>query len=71
MYSFILKGKYSVFSLCFLSRVEYQLPNLIVGAVTKESIYGAFENGITAEQVHLYNTNLGLLVIFKGAPRIF
>jgi transcription initiation factor TFIIH subunit 4 len=40
----------------FLSRVEYQLPNLIVGAVTKESIYGAFENGITAEQVHLYNT---------------
>ncbi|CAD6259034.1 unnamed protein product [Miscanthus lutarioriparius] len=33
------------------SRVEYQLPNLIVGAVTKESIYGAFENGITAEQI--------------------
>ena len=51
MRSFILKGKYSVFTLCFLSRVEYQLPNLIVGAVTKESIYGAFENGITAEQV--------------------
>ena len=49
--SFILKEKYSVFTLCFLSRVEYQLPNLIVGAVTKESIYGAFENGITAEQV--------------------
>ena len=34
-----------------LFRVEYQLPNLIVGAITKESIYGAFENGITAEQV--------------------
>ncbi|PWZ37555.1 hypothetical protein Zm00014a_043221 [Zea mays] len=33
------------------ARVEYQLPNLIVGAVTKESIYGAFENGITAEQI--------------------
>jgi len=33
------------------SRVEYQLPNLIVGAITKESIYGAFENGITAEQI--------------------
>jgi len=31
--------------------VEYQLPNLIVGAITEESIYGAFENGITAEQV--------------------
>jgi hypothetical protein len=26
-------------------------PNLIVGAITKESIYGAFENGIAAEQV--------------------
>jgi hypothetical protein len=36
-----------------LSRVEYQLPNLIVSAITKESIYGAFENGITAEQVIL------------------
>ncbi|TVU16626.1 hypothetical protein EJB05_40199, partial [Eragrostis curvula] len=33
------------------SRVEYQLPNLIAGAITKESIYGAFENGITAEQI--------------------
>ncbi|CAL4918872.1 unnamed protein product [Urochloa decumbens] len=37
--------------LCLFSRVEYQLPNLIVGAITKESIYGAFENGITAEQI--------------------
>ncbi|XP_022724545.1 RNA polymerase II transcription factor B subunit 2-like isoform X2 [Durio zibethinus] len=33
------------------SRVEYQLPNLIVGAITKESLYNAFENGITAEQI--------------------
>ncbi|GJN23003.1 hypothetical protein PR202_gb10617 [Eleusine coracana subsp. coracana] len=33
------------------SRVEYQLPNLIAGAITKESIYDAFENGITAEQI--------------------
>ncbi|EOY28282.1 Transcription factor-related isoform 4 [Theobroma cacao] len=32
------------------SRVEYQLPNLIVGAITKESLYNAFENGIAAEQ---------------------
>jgi transcription initiation factor TFIIH subunit 4 len=31
--------------------VEYQLPNLIVGSITKESLYGAFENGITAEQI--------------------
>ena len=45
----ILKGNYSLHVLLF--RVEYQLPNLIVGAITKESIYGAFENGITAEQV--------------------
>ncbi|XP_031268334.1 general transcription and DNA repair factor IIH subunit TFB2 [Pistacia vera] len=33
------------------SRIEYQLPNLIVGAITKESLYNAFENGITAEQI--------------------
>ncbi|CAN1810709.1 General transcription and DNA repair factor IIH subunit TFB2 [Linum perenne] len=33
------------------SRVEYQLPNLIVAAITKESLYNAFENGITAEQI--------------------
>ncbi|KAM0904077.1 hypothetical protein ACQ4PT_018244 [Festuca glaucescens] len=33
------------------SRVEYQLPNLIVGAITKETLYGAFDNGITAEQI--------------------
>ncbi|KAL1365136.1 hypothetical protein HN51_013225 [Arachis hypogaea] len=33
------------------SKVEYQLPNLIVGAITKESLYNAFENGITAEQI--------------------
>ncbi|KAG0463084.1 hypothetical protein HPP92_021560 [Vanilla planifolia] len=33
------------------SRIEYQLPNLIVGAITKESLYAAFENGITAEQI--------------------
>nr|CAB3491354.1 unnamed protein product [Digitaria exilis] len=40
-----------------LSRVEYQLPNLVVGAITKESIYGAFENGITAEQIRLWETD--------------
>ncbi|GAB4851889.1 RNA polymerase II transcription factor B 52 kDa subunit [Ancistrocladus abbreviatus] len=33
------------------ARVEYQLPNLIVGGITKESLYNAFENGITAEQI--------------------
>ncbi|KAL5708948.1 RNA polymerase II transcription factor B 52 kDa subunit [Ranunculus cassubicifolius] len=33
------------------SRVEYQLPNLIVGAITKESLYRAFENGITGDQI--------------------
>lgn len=33
------------------ARIEYQLPNLIVGAITKESLYSAFDNGITAEQI--------------------
>ncbi|KAK9211502.1 hypothetical protein WN943_000879 [Citrus x changshan-huyou] len=32
------------------SKIEYQLPNLIVGAITKESLYNAVENGLTAEQ---------------------
>lgn len=33
------------------ARIEYMLPNLIVGAITKESLYNAFENGITGEQI--------------------
>ncbi|VFQ78451.1 unnamed protein product [Cuscuta campestris] len=33
------------------ARVEYQLPNLIVCAITKESLYKAFQNGISAEQI--------------------
>lgn len=33
------------------SRIEYQLPNLIVCAMTKESLYHAFENGITSDQI--------------------
>ncbi|CAK9321022.1 unnamed protein product [Citrullus colocynthis] len=33
------------------SRIEYQLPNLIVAAITKESLYNAFKNGITADQI--------------------
>ncbi|XP_052308580.1 general transcription and DNA repair factor IIH subunit TFB2 isoform X3 [Populus trichocarpa] len=33
------------------SKIEYQLPNLIVGAITKESLYTAFENGITSDQI--------------------
>jgi transcription initiation factor TFIIH subunit 4 len=46
--------------------VEYQLPNLIAGAITKESIYGAFENGITAEQVlFLLKANV---IFFFGFP---
>ncbi|KAL4191725.1 hypothetical protein AMTRI_Chr07g82040 [Amborella trichopoda] len=35
-------------------RIEYQLPNLIVGAITKESLYTAFDNGITSEQIILF-----------------
>ncbi|XP_027346022.1 general transcription and DNA repair factor IIH subunit TFB2 isoform X4 [Abrus precatorius] len=42
---------FSSLGTCDVSRVEYQLPNLIVGAITKESLYNAFENGITAEQI--------------------
>ncbi|KAH9762206.1 General transcription and DNA repair factor IIH subunit TFB2 [Citrus sinensis] len=40
------------------SKIEYQLPNLIVGAITKESLYNAFENGITAEQIRLWESDL-------------
>eukprot|EP00252_Welwitschia_mirabilis_P000935 TRINITY_DN10920_c0_g1_i1.p1 TRINITY_DN10920_c0_g1~~TRINITY_DN10920_c0_g1_i1.p1 ORF type:complete len:459 (+),score=80.13 TRINITY_DN10920_c0_g1_i1:354-1730(+) len=36
------------------TRLEYQLPNLIVGAITKESLYRAFAYGITAEQIILF-----------------
>ncbi|PWA56577.1 transcription factor-related protein [Artemisia annua] len=35
------------------SRVEYQLPNLIVGSITKENLYKAFANGITADQASI------------------
>lgn len=33
------------------ARIEYQLPNLIVGAITKESLYTAFEKGINSDQI--------------------
>ncbi|KAF3777628.1 RNA polymerase II transcription factor B subunit 2 [Nymphaea thermarum] len=33
------------------SRIEYQVPNLIVGSIAKESLYLAFSKGITAEQI--------------------
>ncbi|XP_071706463.1 general transcription and DNA repair factor IIH subunit TFB2-like [Rutidosis leptorrhynchoides] len=33
------------------ARIEYQLPNLIVGSITKENLYKAFSNGITADQI--------------------
>ncbi|KAK3016448.1 hypothetical protein RJ639_007803, partial [Escallonia herrerae] len=32
------------------ARIEYQLPNLIVGSITKENLYKAFQNGITSDQ---------------------
>ncbi|KAJ7516856.1 hypothetical protein O6H91_21G001600 [Diphasiastrum complanatum] len=32
-------------------RLEYQLPNLVVGSLTKESINSAFASGINAEQI--------------------
>ncbi|EPS66674.1 hypothetical protein M569_08097 [Genlisea aurea] len=36
------------------SRIEYQLPNLVVATITKESLYKAFQNGITAEQIIMF-----------------
>lgn len=33
------------------AKIDYQLPNLIVGAITKESLYKAFLNGITSDQI--------------------
>ncbi|KAL5575425.1 hypothetical protein UlMin_017124 [Ulmus minor] len=44
-------SKLHVEILRLFSRIEYQLPNLIVAAITKESLYNAFENGITGEQI--------------------
>ncbi|KAI7745128.1 hypothetical protein M8C21_022039 [Ambrosia artemisiifolia] len=35
------------------ARIEYQLPNLIVGSITKENLYQAFQNGITADQASI------------------
>ncbi|GAV77919.1 Tfb2 domain-containing protein, partial [Cephalotus follicularis] len=44
-------SKLHVEILRLFARIEYQLPNLIVGAITKESLYNAFENGISGEQI--------------------
>ncbi|KAL8144372.1 hypothetical protein V2J09_017404 [Rumex salicifolius] len=33
------------------ARVEYQLPNLIVGIINKDSLYSAFDHGISADQI--------------------
>ncbi|KAK3009425.1 hypothetical protein RJ639_014134 [Escallonia herrerae] len=35
------------------ARIEYQLPNLIVGSITKENLYKAFQNGITSDQANV------------------
>ncbi|KAH9762198.1 RNA polymerase II transcription factor B subunit 2 [Citrus sinensis] len=45
-------------SLSLIHWIEYQLPNLIVGAITKESLYNAVENGLTAEQIRLWESDL-------------
>jgi hypothetical protein len=34
-----------------LCRIEYVLPNLVVGTITRESVNTAFSNGINADQV--------------------
>lgn len=51
----------------FGDRIEYQLPNLLVGAITKESLYNAFENGITADQVNtisIWTNDTSILLFF-------
>ncbi|CAN4084042.1 unnamed protein product [Withania somnifera] len=48
------------------ARVEYQLPNLIVGAINKESLYKAFQNGITAEQIRLWESDLSPVEIMPA-----
>ncbi|KAI3928098.1 hypothetical protein MKW98_023699 [Papaver atlanticum] len=53
------------------ARVEYQLPNLIVGAITKESLYTAFENGITSEQIISFlQQNAHPRVCDRAAPSV-
>ncbi|XP_026448498.1 general transcription and DNA repair factor IIH subunit TFB2-like [Papaver somniferum] len=53
------------------ARVEYQLPNLIVGAITKESLYTAFENGITSEQIISFlQQNAHPRVCDRAAPAV-
>ncbi|ONK68245.1 uncharacterized protein A4U43_C05F9240 [Asparagus officinalis] len=36
-----------LYATSFSARIEYQLPNLIAGSITKESVDNAFEKGIT------------------------
>lgn len=56
----------------FMCRVEYQLPNLIVGAITKESLYNAFENGISAEQAsHIPWSDYSIFFMFGSHYFVF
>ena len=42
----------------FFVEVEYRLPNLVVGEITRESAQNAFRSGITAERIiHFLNTH--------------
>ncbi|MCL7026080.1 hypothetical protein MKW94_021520 [Papaver nudicaule] len=53
------------------ARIEYQLPNLIVGAITKESLYTAFENGISSEQIISFlQQNAHPRVCDRAAPSV-
>ncbi|OVA13234.1 Transcription factor TFIIH subunit p52/Tfb2 [Macleaya cordata] len=55
------------------ARIEYQLPNLIVGAITKESLYSAFDNGITSEQASIISflqQNAHPRVADRAAPAV-
>jgi len=44
-------------------RIEYQLHNLVVGALTRENMYAAFDHGITADQVMSHASFL--LIIYR------
>ncbi|KAF7683094.1 General transcription and DNA repair factor IIH subunit TFB2 [Astathelohania contejeani] len=40
--------------LSIFSRLNYQLPNLLVGQISEHSVFAAFERGITSQQINHY-----------------
>ncbi|KMZ72824.1 General transcription factor IIH subunit [Zostera marina] len=52
------------------ARIEYQLPNLIVCLINKESLYYAFENGISAAQIISFLHDNAHPRIVQKIPRV-